>query len=118
MEQLSAKLTLWGWSPKSGRMMATTYAKNDNRRPNVVEPISGQLASPGQPLRGTELGMAQADLIAAGQLQACYLNEQMGRKVAGRSSAGRISPEGVSGAVGSTSHTRPMEMASDKGGAS
>ncbi|WP_256201515.1 MULTISPECIES: hypothetical protein [Stenotrophomonas] len=64
-------------------MMATAYAKNDSRHPAVVQPISGQLASPGEPLREVAPSMGQADLLAAGRLQANYLNLQIGRKVAG-----------------------------------
>ena len=83
IEQLGTELVLGGWSPKNGRMMATAYAKSDSQRPAVVQPITGQLASPGEPLRGVAPSMAQADLMAAGRLQASYLNQQVGRQVAG-----------------------------------
>ncbi|EVT69033.1 hypothetical protein X548_16555 [Stenotrophomonas maltophilia 5BA-I-2] len=82
-EQLGTELVLGGWSPKSGRMMATAYAKSDSQRLTVVQPIVGQLASPGEPLRATTPSMVQVDLMAHARLQAGYLNERMGRQVAG-----------------------------------
>ena len=81
--QLGTELVLGGWSPKNGRMMATAYAKSDSQRPTRVQPIGGQLASPGEPLQAVTPSMAQADLMAHARLQASYLNEQMGRQVAG-----------------------------------
>ena len=83
LDQLGTELVLGGWSPKNGRMMATAYAKSDSQRPCVVQPISGQLAAPGEPLQAVTPSMAQPDLMAHGRLQASYLNEQMGRQVAG-----------------------------------
>lgn len=83
LEQLGTELVLGGWSPKSGRMMATAYAKSDSQRPTRIQPIGGQLASPGEPLQEVTPSMAQADLMAHACLQASYLNEQMGRQVAG-----------------------------------
>ncbi|MDQ7306793.1 hypothetical protein O0J71_07570 [Stenotrophomonas sp. Sm3119] len=82
-EQLGTELVLGGWSPKNGRMMATGYAKSDSQRPTRGQPIGGQLASPGGPLRVVTPSMAQPDLLAHARLQASYLNEQTGRKVAG-----------------------------------
>ncbi|HDS3806403.1 TPA: hypothetical protein QEM88_004477 [Stenotrophomonas maltophilia] len=64
-------------------MMATAYAKSDSRRATTAQPIGGQFASPGDPLKGVAPSMLQADLMTAGRLQAHYLNEQMGREVAG-----------------------------------
>ncbi|WP_111187879.1 hypothetical protein [Stenotrophomonas maltophilia] len=64
-------------------MMATAYAKSDSRRPTTVQPIAGQFASPGDPLKGVAPSMLQADLMTAGRLQANYLNEREGRRVAG-----------------------------------
>ncbi|HFF6005830.1 TPA: hypothetical protein ACGCGV_001758 [Stenotrophomonas maltophilia] len=63
--------------------MATAYAKSDSQRPTVVQPISGQLASPGGPLHGVPGSMAQAELMTAGRLQGAYVNGKMGRVVAG-----------------------------------
>ncbi|WP_295573939.1 hypothetical protein [uncultured Stenotrophomonas sp.] len=83
LEQLGTELVLGGWSPKNGRMMATAYAKSDSQRPTRVQPIGGQLASPGEPLQAVTPSMAQADLMAHARLQASYLNEQMRRQVAG-----------------------------------
>lgn len=77
-------------------MMATAYAKNYSRHPAVVQPISGQLASPGEPLREVAPSIGQADLLAAGRLQANYLNLQVGRKVAG-TSIDRVSSGGTGG---------------------
>lgn len=82
-ERLGTELVLGGWSPKNGRMMATGYAKSDSQRPCLVQPIEGQLASPGEPLQALTPSMAQADLMAHARLQAGYLNEQVGREVAG-----------------------------------
>lgn len=64
-------------------MMATGYAKSDSRRPGLVQPIEGQLASPGEPLQALTPSMAQADIMAYARLQAGYLNERVGRQVAG-----------------------------------
>lgn len=83
LDQLGTELVLGGWSPKNGRMMATAYAKSDSQRPCVVQPISGQLAAPGEPLQAETPSMAQTELVVHSRLQASYLNEQMGRKVAG-----------------------------------
>lgn len=83
LEQLGTELVLGGWSLKNGRMMATAYAKSDSQRPCLVQPVGGQLASPGEPLKAVTPSMAQPDLMAHGRLQASYLNEQMGRQVAG-----------------------------------
>ncbi len=55
-EHCTTELVLGGWSPKNGRMMATAYAKHDLTVPAVVQPIGGQLASPGDPLRSQVLG--------------------------------------------------------------
>ena len=82
-EQLGTELVLGGWSLKNGRMMATAYAKSDSRRPCVVQPIGGQMASPGEPLQAATPSMAQVDLLAHARLQVSYLNGQLGRKVAG-----------------------------------
>lgn len=82
-EHLGTELVLGGWSPKNGRMMATAYAKSGNQLPCVVQPIGGQLASPGEPLKPLTPSMAQTDLLAHARLQASYLSKQMGRKVAG-----------------------------------
>lgn len=69
IEQLGTELVLGGWSPKHERMMATAYAKSDSRRPCVVQPIGGQLASPGEPLHAVAPSMAQTDLLAHARLQ-------------------------------------------------
>lgn len=80
---LGTELVLGGWSPKSGRMLATAYAKNDSAIAAVVQQLDGGLASPGEPLRGRPDSFASEDVLAAARLQANYLNEQTGRQVAG-----------------------------------
>ncbi|HDS1510918.1 hypothetical protein I5U67_11215 [Stenotrophomonas maltophilia] len=82
-QSLGTELVLGGWSPKSGRMVATAYAKNDSATPAVVQQLDGGLASPGEPLRGRPDSFAPQDVLAAARLQANYLNEQLGRRVAG-----------------------------------
>lgn len=83
LDQLGTELVLGGWSPKRGRMVATAYAKSDSSRPTIVQPLDGGLASPGEPLAGRPDSFAPADVLAAGKLQAAWLNARMGRKVAG-----------------------------------
>lgn len=82
-QSLGTELVLGGWSPNSGRMEATAYAKNDSAVPAIVQPLVGGLASPGEPLRGRPDSFAPQDVLAAARLQANYLNEQLGRQVAG-----------------------------------
>lgn len=82
-EYCTTELVLGGWSPKNGRMMATAYAKHDAAVPAVVQPITGQLSSPGEPLRAWPPSMATPALFEAGRLQARWLNESEGRRVAG-----------------------------------
>lgn len=83
IEQLGTELVLGGWSPKNGRMMATAYAKSDSSRSSVVQPLDGGLASPGEPLVGRPDSLAPEDVLAAGRIQAAWLNKQVGRQVAG-----------------------------------
>jgi len=83
LDQLGTELVLGGWSPKNGRMMATAYAKIDSSRPPVVQPLDGGLASPGEPLVGRPDSLAPEDVLAAGRIQAAWLNKQVGRQVAG-----------------------------------
>lgn len=82
-EYCSTELVLGGWSPQNGRMVATAYAKHDVAAPAVVQPITGQLSSPGEPLQAWPPSMATPALFEAGRLQANWLNERIGRKVAG-----------------------------------
>lgn len=83
IEQLGTEIVLGGWSPQHGRMIATAYSKSGSGQPALVQSITGQLASPGEPLKTVLPSMAQAELLVAGRLQASYLNERMGRQVAG-----------------------------------
>lgn len=80
---LHSELVLGGWSPKNGRMMATAYAKDAGGGPARVQPLEGGVASPGEPLRGREDSFELGAVLEAGRLQAAYLNENMGRIVAG-----------------------------------
>ncbi|WP_338796049.1 hypothetical protein [Stenotrophomonas maltophilia] len=80
-EYCTTELVLGGWSPKNGRMTATAYAKHDATVPAVVQPITGQLSSPGEPLQDWPPSMA-TPLFESGR-PAQWLNERSGRKVAG-----------------------------------
>jgi len=82
-EYCSTELVLGGGSPPNGRMMATAYAKHDLAVPAVVQPITGQLSSPGKPLQDWQPSMATTQLLEAGRRQAQWLNDSMGRQVAG-----------------------------------
>lgn len=76
---------LGGWSPKNNRFMATAYAKNDISRPAEVRPLAGGLASLGEPLEGRAYSFDPADVLAAGRLQAAWLNRRMGWRWQGAS---------------------------------
>lgn len=80
---LTTELVLGGWSPKAGRIVATAYAKSDNAVAALVQPLEGGLASPGDPLQGRPDSFAPGDVLAAGKIQAAYLNGRAGRAVAG-----------------------------------
>lgn len=80
---LGTELVLGGWSPKNGRMAATAYAKHDSAVPAIVQPLDGGLASPGEPLEGIPDSFELVDVLAAGRLQAGWLNRAVGRQVAG-----------------------------------
>jgi hypothetical protein len=80
---LGTELVLGGWSRKNGRMAATAYAKHDSAIPAIVQPLDGGLASPGEPLEGTPDSFELVDVLAAGRLQAAWLNQAVGRQVAG-----------------------------------
>lgn len=80
---LGIELVLGGWSPKRNRMMATAYAKSENSKEATVQTLEGGLASPGEPLAGRPDSFAPADVLAAGKIQAAWLNKRVGRQVAG-----------------------------------
>lgn len=40
-----------------------------------VQPVTGQLASPGEPIQNIAPSMGQADLLAAGRLQLAFLHQ-------------------------------------------
>jgi hypothetical protein len=82
-EAIGTELVLGGWSRQAGRMVATAYAKSDSSRKTLVQPLDGGLASPGEPLAGRPDSFAEADLLAAGKLQAAWLNNRVGREAAG-----------------------------------
>lgn len=75
IEHLGSEIVLGGWSPIAGRMMVTAYAKTDSQTPAIVQPVTGQLASPGEPIQNIAPSMAQADLLAAGRLQLAFLHQ-------------------------------------------
>ncbi len=83
LDILHSELVLGGWSPKNGRMMATAYAKDAGGGPARVQPLEGGMASPGEPLRGRPDSFELEAVLEAGRLQADYLNESVGRTVAG-----------------------------------
>lgn len=80
---LHTELVLGGWSPEGKRFMATAYAKSDIERQTEVLPLVGGMASPGEPLAGRKDSFDPADVLAAGRLQAAWLNNRVGRTVAG-----------------------------------
>lgn len=80
---LGTELVLGGWSSKSGRMVATAYAKHDSAASAIVQPLDGGLASPGEPLEGRLDSFELVDVLQAGRLQAEWLNQAVGRQVAG-----------------------------------
>lgn len=90
---IGTELVLGGWSPQTNRMMATAYAKSVSEEPTRVQPLEGGLASPGEPLRGRPDSFATEDVLAAGRIQAAWLNKASGREVAGgRLLAARLRP--------------------------
>lgn len=52
-------------------VMATAYAKHDVAVPAVVEPITGQLSSPDEPLQDWPPSMAAPALFRRARRQAC-----------------------------------------------
>lgn len=80
---LGAKLILGGWSEKYGRMAATAYAKRNSATPAIVQALDGGIAPPGKPLAGLPDSFEHQDVLAAGKLQAAWLNREVGRRVAG-----------------------------------
>lgn len=80
---IGTELVLGGWSPQADRMVATAYAKSVSEAPARVQPLLGGLASPGEPLRGRPDSFKPEDVLAAGRIQAAWLNRMSGREVAG-----------------------------------
>lgn len=80
---IGTELVLGGWSPLAGRMVATAYAKSVSGEPARVQQLAGGLASPGDPLEGRSDSFDPKDVLVAGRLQAAWLNDRMGRAVAG-----------------------------------
>lgn len=64
-------------------MMATAYAKDVGDGPARVQPLEGGVASPGEPLRGRQDSFELGAVLEAGRLQMAYLNDSVGRTVAG-----------------------------------
>ncbi len=93
---IGTELVLGGWSPQANRMVATAYAKSVSEAPARVQPLLGGLASPGEPLRGRPDSFAPEDVLAAGRIQAAWLNRMSGREVAGgRLLAATLCPSGA-----------------------
>jgi len=80
---IGTELVFGGWSPQAGRMVATAYAKSVSGELTQVQPLEGGLASPGEPLKGRADSFAPEDMLAAGRIQAAWLNRTTGRQVAG-----------------------------------
>lgn len=80
---LHSELVIGGWSPKSGRMVATAYAKCADREPVIIHRLEGGLASPGDPLRDRPANSDSASVLDAGRLQAAHENAHAGRVVEG-----------------------------------
>ncbi|WP_171956537.1 hypothetical protein [Stenotrophomonas maltophilia] len=80
---IGTELVLGGWSPQAGRMVATAYAKSVSGEPARVQPLTGGLGSPGEPLERRSDSFDPKDVLVAGRLQAAWLNDRMGRTVAG-----------------------------------
>lgn len=80
---MNTELVLGGWSAAQGRMVATAYAKSADSGRATSQPLIGGLASPGEPLRGLADSFDPTAVLAAGRLQAAYLNKSAGRTVAG-----------------------------------
>ncbi|MBK0054349.1 hypothetical protein [Stenotrophomonas sp. S39] len=80
---IGTELVLGGWSPQARRMVATAYAKSVSGEPARVQQLAGGLASPGDPLEGRGDSFDPKDVLVAGRLQAAWLNDRVGRKVAG-----------------------------------
>jgi len=82
-EAIGTELVLGGWSPQAGRMVATAYARTVGGELTRVQPLVGGLASPGDPLQNRAASFDAPDVLAAGRLQAEWLNNTVGRRVAG-----------------------------------
>lgn len=82
-EAIGTELVLGGWSPQAGRMGATAYARTVGGELTRVQLLVGGLASPGDPLQDRAATFDAPDVLAAGRLQAEWLNNMVGRRVAG-----------------------------------
>lgn len=80
---LHTEIVLGGWSPQNRRFAATAYAKHDSATAAIVQRLDGGLASPGEPLKGRSDSFELVDVLQAGRLQAAWLNQAVGRQVAG-----------------------------------
>ncbi|MBA0101254.1 hypothetical protein WH218_19670 [Stenotrophomonas indicatrix] len=80
---LHTEIVLGGWSPQNRRFAATAYAKSDSAITTIVQRLMCGLASPGEPLEGRPDSFELEEVLAAGRVQAGWLNDRMGRKVAG-----------------------------------
>jgi len=80
---VGTELVLGGWSPRANRMVATAYAKSVSGEPARRQPLEGDLAFPGEPLRGRPDSFELEAVLEAGRIQASWLNNISGRQVAG-----------------------------------
>jgi len=78
---LGTELVLGGWSTKNGRMMANV--KHDSAISARVQLLDCGLASPSQPLERRPGSFWLVDVLQAAHLQATWLNQAVGRQVAG-----------------------------------
>lgn len=81
--QLQSEIVVVGWSKAQNRIVGTAYAKSEVEQHAVVAELVGGIAAPGQPLRDLPDSFHPEAILAAGRLQAEYVNAEEGRQVAG-----------------------------------
>lgn len=81
--QLQSEIVVVGWSKAQDRIVGTAYAKSAVEQPARVAELVGGIAAPGQPLRDLADSFHPDAILAAGRLQAEYVNAEEGRQVAG-----------------------------------
>lgn len=83
LAQLQSEIVVVGWSKAQDRIVGTAYAKSGVEQPARVAELVGGIAAPGQPLRNLPDSFHPEAMLAAGRLQAEYVNAEEGRQVAG-----------------------------------